>query len=550
MVVVGSGALHAQTLPNAGSVLNRLQSGRARPLPPKASRAFEPPPPLKAISGPTLTVQRFRFHGNHLLSDRELSRVVSGFLHRPLTFSQLQNAAIAVADAYRRAGWVVRAYLPQQDVTGGTVTIEVIEARFGAARVQGSHARISAARLKEMVDAAQRPGTPVNADALDRALLLINDLPGVSAKGQLAAGSEQGQTDLLLETSNRPLLTGTVSVDDGGQRFTGATQVTVAANLNSPLRIGDLAQMLYLHSQGTDFESLGYDLPVGARGLQVGVDASHLSYHIVTAQFAALDARGDSTTVGLHASYPLVRARLGNLYLSAAAGDHWFDNRSLDVTTSRYSLETGQVSLTGNRYDHLLAGGSSTVSLTFEQGLVDLGGSPNEAMDAETADTAGSFHKVSLSLSRLQELTHRLSLYASATGQVASRNLDSSEKLYLGGENGIRAYPTNEGGGSEGVLAHFEARVRLPAGLDLTGFLDWGEVHFNRFTGFPGAPADNAEVLKGGGAALAWTAPFGLILRVAVAHRIGSNPHPTSSGTDQDGTLIENRIWAQASMPF
>jgi hemolysin activation/secretion protein len=549
-MLICSGALRAQTLPNAGSLLNQLQSGRAKALPPKAAPAFVPPPPLKSIAGPTVTVERFRFQGNHLLGDRQLARVVSGYLHRPLSFAQLQNAAIAVADAYRKAGWVVRAYLPQQDITGGSVTIEVIEARFGAVRVQGNPARISAARLRGMVDAAQRPGQPVNADALDRALLLINDLPGVSATGQLAPGSGQAQTDLVLETASHPLLTGAVTVDDGGQRFTGATQVTVAADLDSPLRIGDLAQILYLHSQGTDFESAGYDLPVGARGLRVGVDASHLSYRIVTAQFAALAARGQSSTVDLRASYPLVRSRLGNLYLSAAAGDKWFDNTSLGATTSRYAIETGQVSLTANRYDDLGAGGSSAASLVFEQGLVDLGGSPSEAVDAETADTAGAFHKVSLSLSRLQALTQRLSLYASATGQLSSKNLDSSEKLYLGGENGIRAYPTNEGGGSEGVLTHFEVRASLPAAFDLTGFLDWGEVHFNRDTEFAGAPVHNTELLKGGGAALAWTAPFGLTLRLVIAHRIGRNPDPTSAGNDQDGTLIENRIWAQASMPF
>jgi len=39
-------------------------------------------------------------------------------------------------------------------------------------------------------------------------------------------------------------------------------------------------------------------------------------------------------------------------------------------------------------------------------------------------------------------------------------------------------------------------------------------------------------------------------VRVAVAHRIGRNPDPTGTGTDQDGTLVENRVWAQATMPF
>jgi hypothetical protein len=35
-----------------------------------------------------------------------------------------------------------------------------------------------------------------------------------------------------------------------------------------------------------------------------------------------------------------------------------------------------------------------------------------------------------------------------------------------------------------------------------------------------------------------------------MAHRIGSNPNPTSAGDDQDGSHITNRVWVQASMPF
>ena len=550
IILIGPGVAHAQTIPNAGSVLKHIESGHQQALPPKAPPAFAPPPPLKAISGPTVTVKQFRFVGNHLLTSSQLAGVVAGFVGRPLSFSDLQNAAIAVANAYRRKGWVVRAYLPQQDVTSGVVTIEIIEARFGSVQVQGQPRRISAARLRAYVDAAQKSGGPVNADALDRALLLMNDLPGTRTTGSLTAGRQQATTDLLLETTDLPLLTGSLTIDDDGQRFTGANQVTVAADANSPLRIGDRASVLYLHSAGTDFESAAYELPLGTRGVRIGIDASHLSYRIITAAFSSLDANGRSTTADLHASYPLARTRLSNLYVSVAAGDKWFRNQSLGATTSHYSIAHGSVGLSGNHYDDLGAGGSSTVSVTFEQGLVDLGGSPNETADAKTTDSAGSFRKVSLTLSRLQGVTDRFSLFASVTGQLASRNLDSSEKLYLGGANGVRAYPTNEGGGSEGVLADLEARVGLPAGFNLTGFVDWGEVRFNKDNAFPGAPTSNTEALKGGGAAIDWVAPFGLTVRVAVAHRIGRNPDPTSTGTDQDGTRVENRVWAQATMPF
>jgi hypothetical protein len=52
------------------------------------------------------------------------------------------------------------------------------------------------------------------------------------------------------------------------------------------------------------------------------------------------------------------------------------------------------------------------------------------------------------------------------------------------------------------------------------------------------------------GICVAWVASFGRNLKATLARRIGSNPEPTSTGDDQDGSLIKNRFWLQASMPF
>jgi POTRA domain, ShlB-type len=60
-------------------------------------------------------VHRFTFAGNTLLSNDALLPIVAPFLDRPLDFNELQSAAIAVATAYRKAGWIVSVYLPQQD---------------------------------------------------------------------------------------------------------------------------------------------------------------------------------------------------------------------------------------------------------------------------------------------------------------------------------------------------------------------------------------------------------------------------------------------------
>jgi hemolysin activation/secretion protein len=550
VLLAGASVAHAQTRPDAGTVRQQIEQQQHAALPPEGLQQFAPPPPLQSIGGTTVTVHRFTFAGNTLLSNDDLLPVVVRFLDRPLDFNELQNAAIAVATAYRKAGWVVRVYLPQQDVTGGTVAIQIIEATFGKAVVEGQSKRISATRLQQMVDAAQNPGKPVSADALDRALLLIGDLPGLSASGHLAEGRNPGETDLVVALTGTHLITGDVTVDNTGSRFTGAGRVIADASLDSALGIGDRADVTLLHTQGSDYQRLAYSLPIGSNGWRVGAHGTHLSYRIVTEDFAALDAGGTSTDFGLDSSYPLIRSRLKNLYFSAGVEDQRFNNQSAGETSSRYSIQDGTLGLYGNLFDTLGGGGANSASLTFMEGHVGLGDSPNETADAMTTDTQGSFQKFSLTLSRTQTVTERFSLYGSLSGQLSNKNLDSSQKLYLGGASGVRAYPADEGGGSEGVLLNLEARERLPAGFNVVGFFDWGSVRINKDNDFVGAASPNAIDLKGAGLAVGWAASFGLSLKATVARRIGTNPNPTSTGDDQDGSHVENRIWVQATMPF
>ena len=505
---------------------------------------------MQSLGGVTITVNAFTFAGNTLLTSRQLAPAVAKFVGRPIGFTDLQNAAIAVATRYRQAGWVVRAYLPQQDVTGGTVTIQIVEAKLGAVRVENDGSHVLSKQVTRIIEDAQPVGAPLNANALDRGLLLVGDLPGITAGGKLAEGAKQSQTDLVVSVADSAPITGNVTSDNAGQRATGAGRILGDVDLNSPAGIGDRADILLLGSQGSNYARVDYSVPVGGEGWRVGVNGSHLGYRVITADFEALDAHGTSTTAGLEASYPLLRSRLANLYVGLNADDKRFDNDSAGVTTSHYSIQAATVSLYGNVFDNLGGGGANNGSIAFEQGIDDLGGSPNEGADALTTHTAGAFRKLHLALSRQQAVTERFSLYAALSGQISNKNLDSSEKFYLGGSDGVRAYPENEGAGTEGLLANLEGREKLPLNFNAAAFVDWGSVRINRDNGFPGAAAPNTEDLKGAGLSLGWVAPFGLSAKATWAHRIGTNPDPTSTGEDQDGSHIENRVWLQVSMPF
>lgn len=552
-VIAAVGIVHAQTSPDAGTLLQQLERDRGSPLPKRISPAMPAAPaPLKSLPGATVTVKGFRFSGNTLLTAEQLTPIVAPWLHRPLGFAELQQAADAVARAYREAGWIVRAYLPRQDITNGLVTIQIVESVFGSIHIEGG----PTTRLKSDVILAtfavqQKLGEPLNAEALDRALLLADDLPGVTVAGVLREGKAERETDLVLKIADEPLLTGEAGIDNTGSRATGEERLIVNAALNSPLKLGDLLTANALHASGSNYARLGWSLPVGHNGLRIGANASSMDYRLVASEFQSLNAGGNSNSSGIDVSYPLIRSRLRNLYFGLAFDARRFENRASNAITSRYNTAATALSLTGNLFDNWGGGGANSASLAYVGGNVDLSSSPNQAADLATTRTEGNFGKWRYSLSRQQVLSDALSLYASLAGQVAEKNLDSSEKFYLGGANGVRAYPANEGGGSDGMLANLELRWRFAEGVTLTGFTDWGRVVVNKNNSFSGAAEPNQIELAGAGLSLSMQTSFGLNIKGTWATRLGENPlRNATTGRDQDGSYVSNRFWLQATIPF
>ncbi len=546
----------AQTAPNAGSLQQQIERERANPVPRRSLPARpDEPRELAPPSGPTITVRRFTFAGNTLLPSAQLQALVADFLNRPLSFAELQRAPAAIANQYRQAGWIVRAYLPGQQIVDGVVTIQVVEAVFGGAQIEGPPPeRVSLATVLRPIETQQVPGQPLNAEAVARALLLADDLPGVSVSGGLREGKEEGETELAIRLTDEPLISGDVSSDNAGARSTGRQRQSANLILNSLLGLGDSIAMNAIHSQGSDYLRLSASLPLGGDGWRVGVNTSHLDYRLISSEFSSLYANGTADSVGLEASYPVIRSHLRNLYLNINLDRRHFDNQSAYAITSRYKSTALSVGLSGNLYDKLGGGGANRASLTLTGGTLDLDDSPTQSSDASTTQTDGLFHKLRYSVSRTQVLDEVLSLSMAISGQLADRNLDASEKFYLGGPSGVRAYPVNEGSGSYGQLINLELRYRLPLGFTLSVFTDHGRVQVNRNNSYSGASSLNSYSMKGRGVSLAWQPwrekGYGPSLKLTYARRIGENPNPASTGLDQDGSLLRERLWLSAELPI
>jgi len=552
--ILSSSSAYAATVPvpDAGSLLQQIEQNQQPNIPHKDLQETLPEPATPAEQeGVIVTVKSFRFAGNTLLTSEQLASAVKSYLNRPLDFTQLQAAVAAVAKLYRDAGWIVRAYLPRQDITNGTVTIQIAEAVFGKAQLEGQPAtRVKLNKVLSVLNAQQKQGALLNADALDRGLLLADDLPGVAVAGSLQEGYKPKETDLLVRLTDEPLLYGDAGVDNTGPRATGANRATANFNLNSPLGLGDLTSTNVMHTQGSDYIRLDESLPVGVNGWRVGVNGSYLKYKLVAPEFTALNALGTSDAAGLEATYPLIRSRLKNVYFSANLDHKNFDNQASGATTSKYTDNTATVGLSGNLFDNIGGGGANSASLSFIDGILDLNNSPNQAADAAAAKTAGRFDKLRYSASRQQVITEDWSFFSALSGQRANKNLDSSEMFYLGGASGVRAYPANEGGGTDGDLLNLELRRKLPRGFTFVGFYDYGQITINKNNNFTGASAINEYSLKGVGFSMAWQAANGFNLKATYSRRLGDNPNPTSTGTDQDGSFVRDRLWLVANIPF
>jgi len=567
-------------VPDAGQILQEIERDlEVKPLPeaPAVQAA-----PIEEDQGEKIVIKQFKFEGNKVATEAELQEALSSLTNHEITITQLKTCVDLIAAFYRQKGYLAVATLPDQDITDGVVLIKIVEAKFGGAKIDGEYGkdfkRVKPAVISRVVDGNMQKGAALSQDELDHALAITQRMAGFNVTANYQAGEQEGTTDVLLTVKDKPLLSGSLSADNTGGRSTGRHKQTATLAFASPLGYGDTLNLVALHSRGTDYLNGAYSLPVGAKGLQVGANASYLAYDVILGgEIAAIKPKGASTTLGLDVSYPLIISQKGSLNLEANYDHKIFLNQIKGnggdyINSSDYKVDVAYLKITGTLNDEFLAGAVNSASVDVGRGRVNLNGSgdaslspPQQQADFEGANTQGYYNRIKWNLSRTQFLAETWSLTFDASGQMADKNLDSSEKFYLGGSNGVRAYPTSEGAGSEGYLMKLELRKYLPNNFTVSAFMDDGYIkQFENNAKNAGANVGesltatgtpNEYFLRGYGMSVAWNGPYNSTIKATYSHRIGQNPNPsidtnTNAVHDQDGTLRKNIFWLSGSVGF
>lgn len=542
------GGVQAQTTPTPGDIERQMQVERTLSLPAlpalqsKPQRIVRPSQPAAGLD--VTRVSTWRVEGHTVLTSTVLDSVLQAFTGVDLSLRQLQEAAYAVQQAYEDRGWVARVVLPPQDITEGTVRIQIVEARMGEVLIDpGSQSLVDMDRVKRRVMAAQTRGGLLHANRLDRGLLLADDLDGVSVVGILQPGSREDSSDVLLKTTAEKPWTFDAALDNTNARAVGDWRATGFLTLVSPWGLGESFNLQGLQSEGSALGRVAVNLPLGDDGWRASANASQMDYKVVTpdTQGQKQNIRGQVSTLGLGVYYPLLRSREVNLMVHAGAEQRSYNSHAAGALNADYRVHARTVAVNGNAFDSLGDGGVSSLSMTWTEGEVQ-----NGAV-AVNPDVLGRYNKLGWSLSRQQAWGNNLAVYVLLQGQRSGKAvLDTSENFMLGGVYGVRAYPSGEATGPHGHLASLELRWRISGEWLVTPFYDWGQVSGR--SNSQGGPA--AYSLSGPGVSATWSGSEGWQAKATYAHRHGNNPNPTSTGADQDGALRKDRLWLSLNRSF
>jgi len=389
-------------------------------------------------------------------------------------------------------------------------------------------------------------GDVVAAAPLGRRLLLLSDLPGVVVTSTLSPGQEVGASNLLVDLTPGRRVTGNIEADNAGNRYTGQYRAGGTVYFNEPTGHGDVASLRVLTSgKGLTYGRAAYQGQIQA--LTLGVSYARLDYKLGK-EFSILRARGSVDVASLYASYPLIRSYDTNLYVLAHLDAKTFQDkvRASNSVTDKTARVAG-LGLSGDHRDHFGGGGWTSYSADWSFGDLNIKTPEVRAIDAVTARTQGGYNRLSFEVARLQAVRGPLSLYGEVRGQLASKNLDTSEKMELGGAYGVRAYPEGEAYGDEGYIATLEARLALPAlsaripgDVRASAFVDTGSVKTNKS---PWTTGSNHRTLSAAGLGVTWTDSHSLMIKASYAAQLGDDP--ALSAPDHAG-----RVWVQLTKFF
>jgi hemolysin activation/secretion protein len=465
--MMAAGPVFAAPVEEPGAVQqSRNRQAPEFPVQPQYEFSIEAPhrsPVPRAVDEIHFKLNDIRVHGAVTLSPESFRPFYQNLIGKDVTLSDIYDVADRIEDAYRKAGYpLTRAYVPPQRVSDGVFTIDVVEGYVASVSVEDgdttAHNRVED-YLQPVIGEK-----PLHLDTLERALLLSNDLPGVTATGVLRPSpNTPGASDLAV-TVSQPRFSGGLAIDNRGSKLTDRWTATADVAINS--LFGDADQLLGSFASSPDsFQryvgQVRYRRPIGDGGL-IGSLAGTIAHGEPGSFLSLFNIVTDSWAVGPRLSYPVIRTRAETLVID---GGFTFQDARVDILSTPFSHDQWRVADVGLSYiRNDVLGGIWSAGVDLSQGLPIFGATSDHSPMLSRVGGTTAFTKLTGALHFTTRLAGPLSLALDGQGQYSFNPLISGEQIIFGGTQIGRGYDPGAITGDDGLGGSVELRytARLP----------------------------------------------------------------------------------------
>ncbi len=488
MMLASGGPVRAQSLPPA--VLPDVRLEQLPPTePPKPSPGVEVP--KEAPTRPPIGAADVRFvlagleiEGATVYPASELTGPYEDLIGTEVELTDIYKIAREIQKTYRQDGYfLTRAIVPAQTISEGRVQIRVLEGFISAVTVEGDLGAV-----EELVTSYLKVVTeerPIRLATLERALLLANDIPGVSVSGLLQPSATELGAAELVARGDRKEFDGLLVVDNYGDDYTGQWETALGLSSNSFTSLGESVTAVGFATNPFNGWSqkvgqLSTSWRLGSRGVFVDTIASYGNSN-PGASLQSLDFKSKTLLLSATTGYPVIRSR--NLNFTALAGFDYIDSNTDVFGTEKFSRDKLRVVHATGVFDFRDGWwGSNAASASLRQGLQVLNATRRRDEYKSRPDGTGSATLVRGSFSRLQGLYGNFTLFGTTAGQYAFNNLLSDQEFNVGGTRFGRGYDQKEISGDQGVGVTAEIQYtrqpewRFLQSFQVFGFYDYGRV--------------------------------------------------------------------------
>ena len=411
----------------------------------------------------------------------DFKKITSQYVGESVSFADLSALAAAMTRKYREDGYIFsRVILPPQKIKDGVLHVRAVEGRVAKVEVTGTF-KDNLNLVRRIADKIASQG-PTNTKDIERYLLLIDDLPGVTARSFVRPSpSTPGGSDLVIHVE-QDSFEGSASIDNRGSRFIGPWRGELVGAVNGVMGLHDRTTLRGIMASQTKelrFGEITHEQQIGSEGLRLkGRYARTMTEP--GGSLSALGIEGDSDLFDLEALFPLIRSRHMNLNLIGGLN---VNNTETDLSGVQIAKDKVRHLRAGGRFDFVdPLHGVSQLELVGTQGL-DILGATRDGIGRSRANGEHEFFRLNATATRVQDLGFNgFSLLVSATGQYTKDPLLASEEFTVGGSGFGRAYDSGELAGDKGYSGLAELRYsgslanQFVQSYQLYSFIDYGKV--------------------------------------------------------------------------